>query len=149
MLALPLRIVGASRRGTCVAPDRSVVCKEPSGCRSLSYYNLGTVIWEQVDALGATLFGRALRLRVLLWVRQQQGAFFQGQAARGVEYSGVSAVAQELERLEGLGMLRRFGRPANVGRVNYVRVESPLWEVVDVVAAILEPPTSQVPISGD
>jgi predicted transcriptional regulator len=78
------------------------------------------------------MFGRAIRLRLLLWVRQNDEAFFQSEAARAIDYSGVSAVAKELDTLEELGMLRKFGRPSKTGRQNYIRIESPLWSVVDV-----------------
>jgi len=84
------------------------------------------------------MFGRPLRLRVLMWVRSHDGVFFQSQAARGVDYSGVSAVAKELDTLEQLGMLRKYGRPSNTGRQNYVRTESPWWAIVDTARAALQ-----------
>ncbi len=90
-----------------------------------------------VDAVGDQLFGRALRLRVLLWVRDHTAVFFQGEAARGVEYS-QAAVAKELATLEALGMVRKFGRPNNAGRQNYLAVDSPLWAVVDAARAAME-----------
>lgn len=90
-----------------------------------------------MDGLGATLFGRRLRLRVLVWVRRQKTTFFQSQAARGVDYTGVSAVAKELDMLEALGMVRKFGRPSATGRQNYVRIESPLWSIVDATVDAL------------
>jgi hypothetical protein len=90
-----------------------------------------------VDGLGGGMFGRPLRLRVLLWVRAREGVFFQSEAARGVDYSGVSAVAKELETLEVLGMVRKYGRPSNTGRQNYVRTESPWWGIIDTASAAL------------
>ena len=90
-----------------------------------------------VDALGGDLFGRALRLRVMIWVYRQSNPFFQSQAARGVAYSGVSAVAKELDTLERLGMVRKYGRPNNIGRLNYVRVESLKWQIVEAVERVL------------
>lgn len=93
-----------------------------------------------MDALGKAMFGRALRLRVLLWVNQQQqgSAFFQSEAARAVEYLSVSAVAKELDTLEALQMVRKFGRPSNNGRQNYVRTGSPYWTIIDAVEMLLD-----------
>ena len=91
-----------------------------------------------MDTLGSGIFGRPLRLRVLLWVRAKDGVFFQSQAARGVEYSGVSAVAKELDTLEQLGMVRKYGRPSNTGRQNYIRIHSPWWAIVDAAQAALD-----------
>lgn len=91
-----------------------------------------------MDGLGARLFGRALRLRVLVWVRLRDGTFFQSEAARGVAYSSASAVAKELDMLESLGMVRKFGRPSGAGRQNYLRVDSPLWLVVDAALGALD-----------
>ncbi len=90
-----------------------------------------------MDAVGGELFGRAIRLRLLVWVRSQNEAFFQSQAARAIDYSGVSAVAKELDMLERLGMVRKFGRPNRVGRQNYLREDSPLWSVVDATVAAI------------
>lgn len=106
--------------------------------RETTSYNLGPVKWEAVDALGGELFGRAIRLRLLVWVRSQNEAFFQSQAARAIEYSGVSAVAKELDMLERLGMVRKFGRPNRVGRQNYLREDNPLWSIVDVTVAAID-----------
>lgn len=88
------------------------------------------------------MFGRPLRLRVLLWVRSRTTAFFQSEAARGVDYTSVSAVAKELETLEALGMVRKYGRPNNTGRQNYIRVDSPLWAIVEAADLALQPYTS-------
>jgi hypothetical protein len=85
-----------------------------------------------VDALevyGEELFGRRIRLRVLLWAHQQKQAFNQSEASKGVDYSSSGEVAKELERLVRLGMLRKFGRPSRVGPQNYVRVEHPGWAI--------------------
>ena len=95
---------------------------------------------DEVDALGGALFGRAIRLRLLVWVRSHDEPFFQSEAARGIDYSGVSAVAKELDTLERLGMVRKFGRPSRVGRQNYVRQESSLWTIVDTTVRALANP---------
>lgn len=84
------------------------------------------------------MFGRALRLRVMLWVAEQDEAFFQQQAAKALDYSGISEVAKELAALEALGMLRRFGRPQNVGRLYYQRIDSPLWAAITAVSEALD-----------
>lgn len=95
-----------------------------------------------MDALGAAMFGRALRLRVLLWVGARESAFYQSQAASEVDYRGVSAVAKELDTLEDLRMVRKFGRPNNTGRQNYIRVESPLWAIVESAREALDQQSS-------
>jgi hypothetical protein len=87
------------------------------------------------DLLGELMFGRKLRLRVLLWAWHQDGEFHQTEAARGVEYSSTGEVGKELERLVGLGMLRKFGRPSGVGAQFYVRVaEHPGWDLAGAAA---------------
>jgi predicted transcriptional regulator len=83
------------------------------------------------------MFGRSLRLRVLIWVYRQDSPFYQSQVARGVNYSSESAVAKELATLESLQMVRRFGRPGKVGRLNFLRIDSPFWNVVEAVEEIL------------
>lgn len=88
--------------------------------------------WHEIDQYGELLFGRRIRLRVLLWVfRQGTQTFNQTEAARGIDYSANSEVGKELERLVKLGMVRKFGRPGKVGPQIYVRVEHPWWAIVD------------------
>ena len=100
-------------------------------------------MWTNADDLGKLLFGRPLRLRVLLWVRGTEAAFFQAEAASGVTYS-AAAVTSELDRLVDLEMVRRFSRPNNVGRLYYQRTASPLWAIADVVAEVLlQPPATE------
>ena len=85
-----------------------------------------------MDALsecGDQMFGRRIRLRVLLWAESRRDAFNQSEAAVGVAYSSSGEVAKELERLVRLGMLRKFGRPSRVGPQNYLRVEHPGWAI--------------------
>jgi hypothetical protein len=85
-----------------------------------------------VDALevyGEELFGRRIRLRVLLWAHKQKQPFNQSEASKGVDYSASGEVAKELERLVRLGMLRKFGRPSRVGPQNYLHVEHPGWAI--------------------
>ena len=84
---------------------------------------------DAVDVYGEELFGRRIRLRVLLWAHQQKHAFNQSEASKGVDYSSSGEVAKELERLVRLGMLRKFGRPSRVGPQNYLRVEHPGWAI--------------------
>jgi hypothetical protein len=86
----------------------------------------------RVDAVGELLFGRRLRLRVLLWASKQAGAFNQSEAARGVGYNSSGEVAKELERLVQLDMVRKFGRPTRVGPQNYLRADHPGWEIAEV-----------------
>jgi hypothetical protein len=82
------------------------------------------------ETLGDLLFGRKLRLRVLLWASEQDREFHQSQAAHGVNYSSTGEVAKELERLTQLGMLRKLGRTGRVGPQNYLRLAGhPGWEI--------------------
>src|ERR1700681_2362443 len=93
------------------------------------------------DALGEygnQLFGRRIRLRVLLWAEAQHEAFNQSEAAVGVSYSSSGEVAKELERLVRLGMLRKFGPPARVGPQNYLRVEHPGWAIAIAARGAVE-----------
>jgi len=87
------------------------------------------VVEATVDTVGELLFGRRLRLRVLLWALDRTGAFNQSEAAKGVDYNSSGEVAKELERLVQLGMLVKYGRPSRVGPQNYRRVEHPGWDV--------------------
>jgi len=84
---------------------------------------------DALDVYGDQLFGRRIRLRVLLWTHTQKEAFNQSEASKGVDYSSSGEVAKELERLVRLGMLRKFGRPSRVGPQNYLRVEHPGWAI--------------------
>ncbi|HLN43703.1 MAG TPA: hypothetical protein VK215_14700 [Acidimicrobiales bacterium] len=84
---------------------------------------------DALDVYGDQLFGRRIRLRVLLWAHTQKEAFNQSEASKGVDYSSSGEVAKELERLVRLGMLRKFGRPSRVGPQNYLRVEHPGWAI--------------------
>ncbi len=87
---------------------------------------------------GDQMFGRRLRLRVLLWAESRPEAFNQSEAAVGVSYSSSGEVAKELERLVRLGMLRKFGRPSRVGPQNYLRVEHPGWAIAAAARAAVE-----------
>jgi DNA-binding MarR family transcriptional regulator len=87
--------------------------------------------------LGELLFGRALRLRVAAWVAARQDVlFFQGEAAKGVDYS-ASAVIQELDRLVELGMLVRLPRQPGDRRQYYTRTDSQLWAAVAAAVTAL------------
>jgi hypothetical protein len=82
-----------------------------------------------LEVYGEELFGRRIRLRVLLWAHKQKQPFNQSEASKGVNYSASGEVAKELERLVRLGMLRKFGRPSRVGPQNYLHVEHPGWAI--------------------
>ena len=85
-----------------------------------------------VDAYGELVFGRRLRLHVLLWVADQDEVFNQSQAAAGVGYSSSGEVGKELERLVTLEMVRKFGRPTRVGPQNYARLsDHPGWLIAE------------------
>lgn len=98
----------------------------------------GGLVTDQVDLVGELLFGRRLRLRVLLWAAVQTSAFNQSEAARGVGYSSSGEVAKELERLVQLDMLRKYGRPTRVGPQNYVRADHLGWGVVEAARRMVE-----------
>ena len=93
---------------------------------------------DALSEYGDQLFGRRIRLRVLLWADDRHEAFNQSEAAVGVSYSSSGVVAKELERLVRLGMLRKFGRPARVGPQNYLRVEHPGWAIAGAARAAVE-----------
>src|SRR5579862_589742 len=85
-----------------------------------------------VDAYGELVFGRRLRLHVLLWVAEQDEVFNQSQASVGVGYSSSGEVGKELERLVALEMVRKFGRPTRVGPQNYARIaDHPGWLIAE------------------
>lgn len=86
------------------------------------------------DEIGASLFGRRLRLHVALWVlaRKEREPFYQSEVARGVDYS-VSGVSSELDRLVDLEMIRKLQPEHRDRRVYYVRTASPLWEIIRAV----------------
>jgi hypothetical protein len=93
---------------------------------------------EALSEYGDQMFGRRIRLRVLLWAEARPYAFNQSEAAVGVSYSSSGEVAKELERLVRLGMLRKFGRPARVGPQNYLRVDHPGWAIAVAARAAVE-----------
>jgi hypothetical protein len=93
---------------------------------------------DALSEYGNQLFGRRIRLRVLLWAESRSEAFNQSEAAVGVSYSSSGEVAKELERLVRLGMLRKFGRPSRVGPQNYLRVDHPGWAIATAARAAVE-----------
>jgi hypothetical protein len=104
---------------------------------------------DSVDVVGDLLFGRRLRLRVLLWASNQTRAFNQSEAARGVDYNSSGEVAKELERLVHLEMLQKFGRPSRVGPQNYLRIQDhPGWGIATAARKMIDGETSQ-PQEGD
>ena len=93
-----------------------------------------------LDRLGELMFGRKLRLKVLLWAWERDGEFHQTDAAKGVDYSSTGEVGKELERLVDLGMLRKFGRPSGVGAQFYGRIEEhPGWGIARAAWAAVSP----------
>jgi hypothetical protein len=93
---------------------------------------------DPIDAFGELLFGRRLRLRVLLWANSQTKPFNQSEAARGVGYNSSGEVAKDLERFVQLGMLRKFGRTNRVGPQNYLRVGHAGWDIAGAVQSAVE-----------
>ena len=93
---------------------------------------------DALEVYGEELFGRRIRLRVLLWAHKQKQPFNQSEASKGVNYSASGEVAKELERLVRLGMLRKFGRPSRVGPQNYLHVEHPGWAIAAAARAAVQ-----------
>ena len=91
-----------------------------------------------LDEFGDQMFGRRIRLRVLLWAAEQPDAFNQSQAARGIDYSASGEVAKELERLVRLGMLTKFGREPRVGPQRYMRSEHPGWAIAEAARVAIK-----------
>lgn len=91
------------------------------------------------DRYGELLFGRRIRLRVLLWTDAQgQRVFNQSEAARGIDYTATGEVGKELDRLVELGMLRKFSRSGNMGPQRYVRIEHLGWGIARAVRAAVD-----------
>lgn len=102
-----------------------------------------------VDHLGKLMFGRPLRLRLLLWVAARgDTVFFQSEAASEVGYSSANAVAAELARMETLGMVRKFGRPVGNERQNYARADSDYWAIVAAAQSCLEARRGEITEAG-
>jgi hypothetical protein len=99
----------------------------------------GLFVANLVDAYGELMFGRRLRLHVLLWVLKQGGAVFnQTEAALGVNYSSSGEVAKELERLVQLDMLRKFDRPQKIGPQKYIRQDHAGWRIVEAASSVIK-----------
>ena len=84
------------------------------------------------------LFGRAMRLPVLMWIHARADpAFYQGEVHTETGYP-QSAIADELSRFADIGLISRTGR-IDHGRQYYVRDDaSPLWGIVDTARLALE-----------
>lgn len=89
-----------------------------------------------VEEVGKHLFGRPCRLRLAIWIVQQdKPRFYQSQPPREVILQGDAA--KELGHLIRLGMLEEE-RPDDSRRVYYVRTDSPLWEIIRAAADAIE-----------
>jgi hypothetical protein len=98
---------------------------------------------DPVEVWGELLFGRRLRLRVLLWADEHSVPFNQTEAAHGVAYNSSGEVAKELERLVQLGMLTKYGRERRIGPQYYRRVEHAGWAVAAAVREAIDVPPVQ------
>lgn len=92
-----------------------------------------------MEQVGKQLFGRALRLRVLVWVATQDEPFYQAGAAAAVGYSSVTAVATELNRLVVLRMLKVVEPEKKTKRRYYMRQDHPFWDAIRLIAANVAP----------
>lgn len=93
-----------------------------------------------VQEVSAQLFGRPCRLPLALWIAGHGGdRFYQSEPPD--ELGSATALRQELQRLETLGMLTV--ERGDDRRLYYQRTESPLWDIVraarDAVGAPYEP----------
>lgn len=93
---------------------------------------------DVVGVFGDQMFGRRIRLRLLLWVNDQDAPFNQSQAARGIAYGSSGEVAKELARLVKLGMVRKLRRVSKVGPQNYRRLDHPAWAIVDTASEVMD-----------
>jgi hypothetical protein len=85
-----------------------------------------------VDELGQLLFGRRSRLRLALWIwYRDKPRFFQSEPPK--EVIPQSSAGEELARLVRLEMLAEE-RPEDGRRVYYVRIDSPLWKIIEAAA---------------
>jgi hypothetical protein len=94
----------------------------------------------EVDRVGKLLFGRAIRLMRLIWIRRDAwvNGFYLSQAASELVVS-TSAVSSEIGRLVELGMLRRSDGGTSDRRINYECVQDhPLWAVAEIAASIFD-----------
>jgi hypothetical protein len=90
-----------------------------------------------VDEVGKLLFGRPCRLALALWiVRHDKPRFYQSEPPREVILQ--SDLAKELTRLVRLGMLEEERRD-DARRVYYDRTDSPLWNIIQAAADVLDP----------
>jgi hypothetical protein len=90
-----------------------------------------------VDEVGKLLFGRPCRLALALWiVRHDKPRFYQSEPPREVILQGD--LAKELTRLVRLGMLEEERRD-DARRVYYDRTDSPLWNIIQAAADVLDP----------
>lgn len=90
------------------------------------------------DLVGAELFGRSARLRLALWVLARDSKFWQQQAA---DEMGIKTqyLKTELVHLLKLGMIDLVERDdPGERRVFYVRVEHPLWRVIEAASGALK-----------
>lgn len=93
---------------------------------------------EALNAVSASLFGRALRLPLAVWVRNQHEPFFQRQAADGTA-APQTYVRKELTTLVDVGMVRELPRADGDNRVFYQQIpEHPWWEIIDVASRTAE-----------
>lgn len=87
--------------------------------------------------VGRLLFGRQVRLDLLLWIHARADpTFFQGEPAAQLG-APQSAVRQELEKLVELRMLFREDPHPGSRRLYYSRTTSPLWEIADAARVAL------------
>lgn len=87
-----------------------------------------------VEFVGKQLFGRPLRLRVLIWVMNRSDPFCKSEASKGVGYSSTTAVIAELSRLEALGMIEAVKPVVTSRRHDYKKVDHPFWDPVRAIA---------------
>ena len=98
---------------------------------------MSDVLPGNAEHVSRALFGRSMRLPILMWIRARgDPAFYQGEVHAATGYP-QSAVAGELARFADVGLICRQGRVSH-GRQYYVRDDdSALWTIVDAACGAL------------
>lgn len=76
-----------------------------------------------------------------LWIyRREKDDFYQSEPRHLIPQSNA---AVELARLVRLGMLREL-RPDDSRKVFYVRTDSPLWQIIEAAADVVDLPETRL-----
>lgn len=79
--------------------------------------------------------GRAARVEVLHWIASHEtGVVYHAEAVRDLK-AAPTAIRQELERFEEIGLIKRLPASAGDRRVLFERTGSPLWVSISAFTA--------------